>query len=1304
VVECSLKKVIYEKQSILKLIAITIIVIIITPSIMILNFIEPTNSETIPNPRDSSYSIIDKPVKIGSVATEDGTWEQIDDSPPGTPAESFVVVSDTSGITVVAEFNGFWRFIDDNANYSDTVEIPGASYLKENGKPMIPRLITYLEIPHEINVSLDVLYGVPITYDGYAIGPAPREVIPLYNMSNSPTTTPNSAIYSSSDFYPGYSVGMEGGYEYSQIIMRGRRLLELSFYPMQFSPGLGQLNFIPKLVVKVNYESPAQIEPVSPRLWSDPFERIFEGILLNYNPWNPETGTGLDLPSLPEFGPEFGSKFTPSSSSIVQGDYLIITHENFKKAADRLAAWKTQKGLRAEVVQLGEIPVTTSNRVDDIKAYIQDAYNQWNVGPSYVLLFGDSEFVPNGYGTIHTGVYDVFRIDGDPIMKYDPSVTFLDKDGNELHLDSEGDVPTGAVEQYIYNQDTGRIGTNLFYFTVHGDDYVPDIIYGRISVDTEDEAENVVEKILAYEKSPPNNPDFYNNILSSAFFQDIAPDKTTPRDGISDPGYPFVWAAEDVRLYLENERGYITHLNYTANYRASNPSSVKPIGFYSDSGTVYFYNSRYAYLDNIIWIPEGDPDESTENITANIDAGRCLVYFNGHGGSKNFVNLFDYLGDSDTLLDRDEREGWSHPKLNDTDLPTLSNGELLPLVISLACNTGWFDGEIDGEDGGVMGPLFADVATESFSENITRMNGGGAIAAIGASRHSYTLTNNDLLDGIIQAFWPGYLPQWSNRPIYEMGAALLFGKMNAASIYGYSDGEEEATSTTFQVYHLFGDPELQLWTDVPSDLTVSYPTQMSTDGRQQFVVTVLNGTDPVYAAKVCIQGESDYLVGYTNSYGQVVFDVNPTSDKPYNVTVTKHNFIPHIGEIQVINCDAILTLSKYQATSFTDITFTVSGFDGGEDVHIFFNETELETILAGTNSMTDQIPFGRDGYANIKANDSDEVAIVLFKRYMDVEGGDPYVYSQHDDSTWHLANGHLTYDNPSIEIYEMVGTQETWVDSNELEQFSNYYVHVNVTNNLDVEAQHTEVTLAWAMFSVGRAWHVINEDEPAFIDVPKLSDGGWIEAVIEWTPDIPGHICLNASVFYINDENVNNNVGQENTDVAELQVPSGSQHPTNQNTKPPNIGIGECAGKSYHFIPSDLAPSNTTDQLPGGFWFQVGNPTNETSYVFLDIRQQDASEGIWYASVEGLSYLPLDPGSYETISLSVTPQKDVQIGDSRLFTVSLYIGGEYIGGLSIEAVIVARPLDPFQILVLILGAVAVAVVIIGGVILLKKSR
>ena len=71
--------------------------------------------------------------------------------------------------------------------------------------------------------------------------------------------------------------------------------------------------------------------------------------------------------------------------------YLVIAHDNFVEAVKPLVEWKTKKGIEAVCVKLSQI----GNTPNQIKSFIQTAYDTWNPRPEYILLVGAPEFLPS---------------------------------------------------------------------------------------------------------------------------------------------------------------------------------------------------------------------------------------------------------------------------------------------------------------------------------------------------------------------------------------------------------------------------------------------------------------------------------------------------------------------------------------------------------------------------------------------------------------------------------------------------------------------------------------------------------------------------------------------------------------------------------------------------------------------------------------------------------------------------------------------------------------------------------------------
>ena len=103
-----------------------------------------------------------------------------------------------------------------------------------------------------------------------------------------------------------------------------------------------------------------------------------------------------------------------------------------------------------------------------MRSFVSHAYRNWPTPPTYVVLLGDE-------------TWDYRNITG-------------------------GGRP--AIVPSIYYQSRGRglAPSDLFYALVDGDDLLADLSVGRLAASSQDEAEIVVDKIIAYDTAPEPGP------------------------------------------------------------------------------------------------------------------------------------------------------------------------------------------------------------------------------------------------------------------------------------------------------------------------------------------------------------------------------------------------------------------------------------------------------------------------------------------------------------------------------------------------------------------------------------------------------------------------------------------------------------------------------------------------------------------------------------------------------------------------------------------------------------------------------
>lgn len=149
-------------------------------------------------------------------------------------------------------------------------------------------------------------------------------------------------------------------------------------------------------------------------------------------------------------------------------DYLIITHEDFFSTAalNDFANYRASYNqFRIVIAKVDDIyaQFPNSNGHDhSIKDFVQYAYDNWKKPPQYLLIVGDTEFVPS-------------------------------------HQEN-----MGFNNIYDYEE---------WYICVAGGDEWPDLAMGRFPVENEGHIRNIYNKIRAYEQNPVEPGDYHGRVL-----------------------------------------------------------------------------------------------------------------------------------------------------------------------------------------------------------------------------------------------------------------------------------------------------------------------------------------------------------------------------------------------------------------------------------------------------------------------------------------------------------------------------------------------------------------------------------------------------------------------------------------------------------------------------------------------------------------------------------------------------------------------------------------------------------------------
>jgi hypothetical protein len=243
---------------------------------------------------------------------------------------------------------------------------------------------------------------------------------------------------------------------------------------------------------------------------------------------------------------------------------------------------------------------------------------------------------------------------------------------------------------------------------------------------------------------------------------------------------------------------------------------------------------------------------NSTNAMTSINNGRMFVIYRGEAVS-NWWSPFDQVNPDN-----------------------LTNGNKTPIVVSGTCAT------MSLSSTGYQGDRFVNAGSSSSPKGSVGFFDTTSVA----SGSNLALNRGTVTKGFFKAIF--------EDRIWTMGDAAKRGKFIIDSIQ-----PPNFISTRYTEWNLFGDPELNIWTEIPSKLTVIHDTIIHTQ-PQNFTVFVSRNGVPLSDAMVCLMMDTTiYLTSYTNGAGNVVFAINPLSTGNMSVTVTCHNFLPYEKNVSI---------------------------------------------------------------------------------------------------------------------------------------------------------------------------------------------------------------------------------------------------------------------------------------------------------------------------------------------------------------------------------------------------------------------
>ncbi|PLW95839.1 MAG: hypothetical protein C0593_13190 [Marinilabiliales bacterium] len=327
----------------------------------------------------------------------------------------------------------------------DFVSLPGNMLPSEAGNPDLPSQSCFIAIPKGATVS----YTIESTAKEYVKNKniAPAKAIPFDTEEVSEEYIRNPKVYEKDALYPTNPVVISEVME-----VRGISMVQVGVTPFQYNPATKELQVLTNVEIKIEIEG-GKGTLDDQRLRSPWFEPILQDMLVNYS----------DLPKV--------QKKPMNGKSSIGYEYLIVVPNDpaWLPYAEQIREFRNQQGILTGIVTLSEIG---GNTATTIEAYIDNAYNNWDIPPVAVLLMAD-------YGSDATNRITSFEYSHPYSGTYITDNTYADVTGNSL----------------------------------------PDIIFARMAAEDVSQLEVLVSKVIEYETNPPTDPSFYASPVTALGWQ-----------------------------------------------------------------------------------------------------------------------------------------------------------------------------------------------------------------------------------------------------------------------------------------------------------------------------------------------------------------------------------------------------------------------------------------------------------------------------------------------------------------------------------------------------------------------------------------------------------------------------------------------------------------------------------------------------------------------------------------------------------------------------------------------------------------
>ena len=336
----------------------------------------------------------------------------------------------------------------------------------------------------------------------------------------------------------------------------------------------------------------------------------------------------------------------------------------------------------------------------------------------------------------------------------------------------------------------------------------------------------------------------------------------------------------------------------------------------------------YDYYSEIF-----DPGATSSELATAINEGASIINYTGHGSTQS----------------------WGTTGFSNSNVANLTNGNMLPIVFSVACDNGDFH------------------TGTCFAEAWARKSGGGAIVFLGGAisqpwdppMRGQDYFNDVLIGGYDYDSHLGQNGINTSEERTTIGSIVFNGLTLMTTESGTSSDWNTAKTWT-----IFGDPSLQVRTAAPLALNLSSELIMI---GVTFSTTVTSANGPVENALVAISQGDQMFSAYTDASGSVSFDqtLNFGTAKlvvtAFNTQTIYEdvNVAPPVGAYVVMDSYEVNDANgnnngmlDYGETAYLSVSFINVGTEEATDVQSTLSTSDTNISVDNANAAVGTIQSG----------------------------------------------------------------------------------------------------------------------------------------------------------------------------------------------------------------------------------------------------------------------------------------------------------------------------------------------------------